>query len=41
MSETTPAPPVDDPKKRLRDKVDKLLAAEPCRSEGSLVLDGR
>jgi carboxypeptidase C (cathepsin A) len=41
MSEPTPAPPSDDPKKRLRDKVDKLLAAAPWKSEGSLVLDGR
>ncbi len=41
MSEPTPAPPADDAKKRLRDKVDKLLAAAPWKSEGSLVLDGR
>ena len=42
MSEpTAAAAPSDDPKKRLRDKVDKLLAREPCKSEGSLVQDGR
>jgi len=41
MSEPTPAPPAEDAKKRLRDKVDKLLAAAPCKSEGSIVLTGR
>jgi carboxypeptidase C (cathepsin A) len=47
MSETTPAPaatPVpaaDDPKKRLREKVDKLLAAAPCKSESSIKLNGK
>lgn len=34
------AAPDDDPKKRLRDKVDKLLAAAPCTSEGSAAVDG-
>ena len=37
MSEPTPAPPADDTKKRLRDKVDKLLARDPCKSQGSIV----
>src|SRR5438477_12088896 len=42
MSDATPAPAnSDDPKKRLRDKVDKLLARDPCKSEGSIVQDGR
>lgn len=41
MSETTAVPPTDDAKKRLRDKVDKLLAAAPCSSEGSIALAGR
>jgi carboxypeptidase C (cathepsin A) len=43
MSEPTPAPASnsDDPKKRLREKVDKLLAREPCKSEGSILQDGR
>jgi carboxypeptidase C (cathepsin A) len=42
MSEpaTTPSNS-DDPKKRLREKVDKLLARDPCKSEGSIVQDGR
>src|SRR5436190_2407427 len=40
MSESTP-PANDDPKKRLREKVDKLLAQEPRKSEGSIVVDGR
>jgi carboxypeptidase C (cathepsin A) len=41
MSEPTPAPAGDDPKKRLREKVDKLLAQPPFRSSGSLALHGR
>src|SRR5690348_13013198 len=42
MSEpTASAAASDDPKKRLRDKVDKLLARDPCKSEGTLVQDGR
>ena len=43
MSEPTPtpAPGSDDPKKRLREKVDKLLSRDPCRSEGSILQDGR
>ena len=47
MSEPTQAPtpasaPVpDDPAKRMREKLDKLLTRDPCRSEGSIVLNGR
>jgi carboxypeptidase C (cathepsin A) len=45
MSEQTPAsaatPTPDDPKKRLREKVDKLLAAEPRKSESSIKQNGR
>ena len=43
MSEPTPAPaaPNEEAKKRLREKVDKLLAADPCKSEGSITLNGR
>src|SRR5438477_7136113 len=41
MGEPEPAPANEDPKKRLRDKVDKLLAQEPRKSEGSIVLGGR
>jgi carboxypeptidase C (cathepsin A) len=38
---TTPTPPSDEAKKRLREKVDKLLAQEPCRSTASVVLKRR
>jgi len=39
---TPPATPTDDDaKKRLREKVDKLLATEPRKSESSIALDGR
>jgi carboxypeptidase C (cathepsin A) len=41
MSEPTPPPAGDDPKKRLREKVDKLLAQAPYRSSASTVLNGR
>ena len=41
MSEPTPAPPAEEAKKRLRDKVDKLLAQSPCTSTASIVLNGR
>ncbi len=41
MSETPPVPATDEGKKRLRDNVDKLLAAAPSRSEGSITLSGR
>jgi carboxypeptidase C (cathepsin A) len=38
---TTPAAPAEDAKKRLREKVDKLLAKDPYRSTGSIGLNGR
>ena len=42
MSEPTPAtPPTEEAKKRLREKVDKLLAQDPFKSEASIVLNGR
>jgi carboxypeptidase C (cathepsin A) len=41
MSEPTPAPSTDDPKKRMREKVDALLARAPATSEGSIALGGR
>jgi len=41
MSEPTPTPPTEEAKKRLREKVDKLLASDPCKSAGSIVLNGR
>ncbi len=43
MSEatTTPKPQDEETKKRLREKVDKLLSADPCKSEGSITLNGR
>ncbi len=41
MSEATEVAAAEDSKKRLREKVDKLLAREPCKSEASIVLSGR
>ena len=41
MSEPTPPPAGDDPKKRLREKVEKLLTQGPYRSTGSTVLNGQ
>ena len=41
MSEPTPVSANDDPKKRLREKVDKLLAQDARKSQGSIVVDGR
>ena len=41
MSEATKEAPNDEAKKRLREKVDKLLATEPRKSEGSITLNGR
>jgi len=43
MSEPAPAAASgsDDPKKRLREKVEKLLARDACKSEGSILQDGR
>ncbi len=36
-----PAPAPEDATKRMREKVDKLLARDPCKSEASIVLGGR
>ncbi len=43
MSDPTPASasPTEDPKKKLREKVDALLASEPRKSEGSITMSGR
>jgi carboxypeptidase C (cathepsin A) len=41
MTQSTPAPATEDEKKRLREKVDKLLAQNPHTSESSIVLGGR
>ena len=41
MSKPAPIPPTEEAKKRLRKKVDKLLARDPCKSKGSIVLAGR
>ena len=41
MSEPTPAPPTEDAKKKLREKVDALLASEPRKSTSSIKLNGR
>jgi carboxypeptidase C (cathepsin A) len=41
MSEPTTAPQTEEAKKRLRDKVDKLLAQSPCQSTASITLNGR
>ncbi len=35
MTDPTPAPPTEEAKKRLREKVDKLLARDPCKSEAA------
>ena len=35
------AAPVDDPKKKLREKVEALLATEPRKTNGSLTIGGR
>ncbi|HET7260267.1 MAG TPA: peptidase S10 [Casimicrobiaceae bacterium] len=41
MTETPKSTAVDDdPKKRLREKVERLLAAAPCASEGSAAVNG-
>ncbi|HET9045489.1 MAG TPA: peptidase S10, partial [Casimicrobiaceae bacterium] len=40
-SPTATTPTDDDAKKRLREKVDKLLASEPRKSESSITLDGK
>ena len=41
MTQPTPAPATDDEKKRLREKVEKLLAQNPHTSESTIVLGGR
>jgi carboxypeptidase C (cathepsin A) len=41
MSEPTATPAAEDPKKKLREKVEALLAAEPCKSRGSITLNRR
>jgi carboxypeptidase C (cathepsin A) len=41
MTQPTPAPATDDDKKRMREKVEKLLAQDPHTSEGTIVLGGR
>ena len=41
MSEPSVPPPAEEAKKRLREKVDKLLAQDPCKSEASILLNGR
>ena len=41
MTEPTQATAPEETKKRMREKVDKLLAQEPRKSEASIVLNGR
>ena len=41
MTQPTPVPATDDDNKRMREKVDKLLARDPHTSEGSITLGGR
>jgi carboxypeptidase C (cathepsin A) len=41
MTQPTPAPATDEEKKRLREKVEKLLAQSPHTSEGTIGLGGR
>lgn len=41
QSTPAPAPATDDDKKRLREKVDKLLAQNPHTSEGTIMLGAR
>ena len=41
MTQPTPAPATDEQNKRMRDKVDKLLAQDAHASEGSITLGGR
>src|SRR5258708_15461692 len=41
MSEPTTPPQTEEAKKRLREKVDKLLAQTPCQSAASIALNGR
>jgi carboxypeptidase C (cathepsin A) len=41
MTEPTQAPVVDDAKKRLREKVERLIARAPCKSSASIQLGGQ
>src|SRR5215472_5193639 len=41
MAELTPSAQAEEAKKKLREKVDKLLAQDPSHSTGSIVLNGR
>ncbi len=41
MSEPTIPPQTEEAKKRLREKIDKLLAQAPCQSTASIALNGR
>jgi carboxypeptidase C (cathepsin A) len=41
MPEPTQVPAADEAKKRLREKVDKLLAQAPCKSSAAIVLGGQ
>src|SRR5258708_32247779 len=41
MSEPTTPPQTEEAKKRLREKIDKLLAQAPCQSTASIALNGR
>ena len=41
MTQSTPVPATDDDNKRMREKVDKLLARDPHKSEGSITFGGR
>ncbi len=41
MTQTTPVPATDEEKKRLREKVEKLLAQSPHTCEGTITLGGR
>ena len=41
MSEPVPVPPTEEAKKKLREKVDALLATEPRKSASSIKLNGR
>ena len=41
MSDPTSTPPTEEARKKLREKVDALLASEPCKSESSIKLGGK
>ena len=40
MTQPTPSPATDDEKKKMREKVEKLLAQSPHASEGTIMLGG-